>query len=60
MLPTLQALEASINSPDLTGADLKNQQDLLCGLIQVQLVKIGDKIGNDMANKIIDLIISLF
>jgi len=53
ILPALQALEETVKSPQTTGEKLKTQQDLLCGLIQVQLVKIGERVTPDMGKNII-------
>ena len=60
MLPTLQALEQTVKSPEQTGDRLRRQQDLLCGLLQVQLVHIGERVDAAIGNNIIQLIIGIF
>lgn len=60
MFATLQHLEQSVKSPQLSGDGLRRLQDLLCGLLQVQLVKIGDRVDASVGNNIIQLIIGIF
>ena len=60
MIPTLQALEQTVKSPQQTGDRLRRLQDLLCGLLQVQLVKIGDRVDAAIGNNIIQLVIGIF
>lgn len=60
LIPTLQELEQTVASPKYTGDRLRRFQDLLCGLLQVQLVKIGDKVDAATGNNIISLVIRIF
>lgn len=53
MIPTLQTLEQTVKSPQQTGDRLRRLQDLLCGLLQVQLVKIGERVDAAVGNNII-------
>lgn len=60
MIPTLQALEGTVKSPQHTGDRLRRLQDLLCGLLQVQLVQIGSRVDATVGNNIIQLVIGIF
>ena len=60
MFATLQHLEESVKTPTLKGDSLRRLQDLLCGLLQVQLACIGERVDASIGNNIVQLIISLF
>lgn len=56
----LQLLEQTVSNP-VGGKDrVKDQQDMLFGLLQVILVKVGHMVDQQMGDKIVELIIMIF
>ena len=53
LFPALNALEQSLSQQSMSPDKAKNLQDLLCGLIQVCLVRAGSKVQPDLSGKII-------
>lgn len=62
LIPTLQHLETSIkvSDPTMDSATLATMQDLLCGLLQVIMVKVGNRVDQGLSKQIIELLILLF
>ena len=59
LIPTLQKLERTLEA-DLSPERAAYLQDLLCGLVQVMLIKIGDKAQKPLVTNIVMVIIRLF
>lgn len=59
LIPTLQKLESTLD-PELSTERAAYQQDLLCGLVQVMLVKIGYKATKPLVTNIVMVVIRLF
>lgn len=59
LIPTLQKLESSLD-PELSPERAAYLQDLLCGLVQVMLVKIGYKATKPLVTNIVMVVIRLF
>lgn len=60
LLPICNMLEQTISSPVGDSERIKNQQDSLCGLIQVMMAKVGSQVDNTTGEKLVQLIILLF
>lgn len=57
LVPILKTLENSL-APELKGNERNNDlQDLLCGVLQVSIIKAGSLISKSEADKILNLII---
>lgn len=60
LLPVCNMLEQTISNPVGDGKRIKDQQDMLCGLIQVIMAKVGDQVDNTTGEKIVQLLILVF
>lgn len=56
LMPILNQLEQTLQFTDHS----QKLQDLLCGLVQVIMMKVGDNIDDETGNKIVQLIIMIF
>ena len=60
MIPTLQTLEQTLDTAAMGLEKANHMQDLLCGLLQVILIKVGPMVEKPLAANIIQVIIRLF
>mmetsp|Transcript_8492 Transcript_8492/g.14279 ORF Transcript_8492/g.14279 Transcript_8492/m.14279 type:complete len:310 (+) Transcript_8492:1634-2563(+) len=60
MIEALKQLELTVSNPNLSSEKAGSLQDLLCGLVQVVLIRIGDLVMAPLAENIIQVIISIF
>jgi hypothetical protein len=61
MIPVLQKLEQTVNADQAAGLDKASTlQDLLCGCLQVILIKVGHLVEPALASNIILVIIKMF
>lgn len=60
LVPILQSIEGTLDQSVYGEHKSKALQDYLSGLLQIILVRIGQKVDDDTASKIIHLIITIF
>ena len=60
LLPILQALESASSENELDPQKSIDLQDYLCGVLQVILVKVGQKVSAEEGPKIVALLIAIF
>lgn len=60
LVPTLQLIEQTLQPEKIGDKKSQELQNYLAGLLQIILVKVGDKLDDAMANKIVQLLIMIF
>ena len=60
LLPVLNLLENSLHADLINDRKTKELQNYLTGLLQVMLVKVGHKLDDELANKIVQLLVGIF
>lgn len=60
MIEILKELELTLNLQNMSLARANQVQDLLCGLVQVILIRVGPLVQDQLAANIIQVIIQLF
>lgn len=53
-------LEQTISNPVGDSKRVKDQQDMLCGMIQVIMAKVGNQVDSTVGEKIVQLLILMF
>lgn len=60
LLPICNMLEQTISNPVGDSKRVKDQQDMLCGMIQVIMAKVGSEVDDITGEKIVKLLIMMF
>lgn len=60
LLPLLREMEGTLHPEKIGDPKSRELQNYMAGLLQIILVKVGHKIDDDIANKIVFLLIEIF
>ena len=53
-------LERTVSNPDIDASRNKDTQDMISGLLQVILVKVGSNVDSQIGEKIVQLLVMIF
>jgi hypothetical protein len=60
LIPFLGMLERTVSNPDIDASRNKDTQDMISGLLQVILVKVGSNVDSQIGEKIVQLLVMIF
>lgn len=60
LIPFLGMLERTVSNPDIDSSRNKDTQDMISGLLQVILVKVGSNVDSQIGEKIVKLLVMIF